>query len=77
MTQRVMVTVKADSADKAKEIGRKLDGFTLDESQEPISFTNGEYLIFGEATDDFIRRNSGVDPAGPDIQLPPPDADVQ
>jgi len=77
MTQRVMVTVKADSADQAKEIGRNLDGFTLDESQEPISFTPGEFLIFGEATDDFVRRNSGAAPDGPDIQLPPPDADVQ
>lgn len=75
MKQRVMVTVRADSADAAKEIGRKLNGFTLDESQEPISFTPGEFLIFGEGTDDFIRRNGGSQ--GPDIQLPPPDADVQ
>jgi hypothetical protein len=55
-----MVTVKAADAEAAKKIGRGLDGFKMDETSEPIQMGAGEYLIFGEATPEFIARNSGA-----------------
>jgi len=50
-----MVTIKASSMEDAKAIGRKLTNFTFDESQDPISFTPGEWIIFGTATGGDIK----------------------
>lgn len=54
-TGRVMVTIKAGSMEDAKAIGRRLTNFTFDESQDPISFTPGEWIIFGTATGGEIK----------------------
>jgi hypothetical protein len=55
---RVLVTVNAEDADEAKEIGRRLKGFELNEECKPISLGAGKYIIIGDATEEFRQRNS-------------------
>ena len=50
-----MVTIKASSMEDAKAIGRGLTNFTFDESQDPLSFIPGEWIIFGTATGGDIK----------------------
>ncbi len=66
VTGRVMVTVKADSKEKAIEIGRSLTNFQLDESQDPLSFVDGEWIIFGTATGGDITSGGSPVTADPE-----------
>jgi hypothetical protein len=70
-----MVTIKASSKEDAKDIGRKLTNFTLDESQDPISFTPGEWIIFGTATGGEIKVGDDTVTTDPDNEMTTQDDD--
>ncbi|HEY9784331.1 MAG TPA: hypothetical protein V6D17_02945 [Candidatus Obscuribacterales bacterium] len=75
--RNVLLTIRASSAEEALKIARRLRNFELDESYTPISFEDGEWVVSGVATGNITSKKVVAVNEQTDIQLPPPDADVQ
>lgn len=77
MTTRVMVTIKASSMEDAKAKARTLTNFTLDETQDPVSFVDGEWLVFGSTSGGDVKDGNDIVPTEPDHEMTTQDDDDQ
>lgn len=71
----VMITVTAENAEKAKEFGRTIENFVLNEDAPAIPMPDGTFIIFGDVTGELEDSLTVEDETV--FQLPDPDSPVQ